>query len=109
MRLLQRGHKSSLLALSWGGLRDGLSIALALSIPDLQSHTWIFATTYLVFIFSVVLQGGILDLFLKRFSRFEWRQQTIPRLNDRLLRLARELVPSERIGLTMRSLDRNVA
>ena len=71
VRLLQPGHKSSLLTLSWGGLRGGLSIALALSIPDLQSRTWILATTYLVVVFSVVLQGGTLDLFLKRIGRFE--------------------------------------
>jgi CPA1 family monovalent cation:H+ antiporter len=70
VRLLQPGHKSSLLTLSWGGLRGGLSIALALSIPDLQSHTWILATTYLVVVFSIVLQGGTLDLFLKRVGKF---------------------------------------
>ena len=66
LRLLQPGHASSLLTLSWGGLRGGLSIALALSIPQLQSHTWILGTTYLVVVFSVVIQGGTLDLFLKR-------------------------------------------
>jgi len=71
VRLLQRGHKSSLLTLSWGGLRGGLSIALALSIPDLQNRTWILATTYLVVVFSVVLQGGTLDLFLKKVRRFD--------------------------------------
>jgi monovalent cation:H+ antiporter, CPA1 family len=71
VRLLQPGHGSSLLTLSWGGLRGGLSIALALSVPDLQSRTWILATTYLVVVFSVVLQGGTLDLFLKRIGRFE--------------------------------------
>jgi CPA1 family monovalent cation:H+ antiporter len=71
VRLLQPGHRSSLLTLSWGGLRGGLSIALALSVPDLQSHTWILATTYLVVVFSVVLQGGTLDLFLRRLGRFE--------------------------------------
>ena len=68
VRVLQRGHQSSLLTLSWGGLRGGLSIALALSVPQLQSHTWILATTYLVVVFSVVLQGGTLDLFLKRIG-----------------------------------------
>ena len=68
VRLLQPGHKSSLLTLSWGGLRGGLSIALALSVPDIQSHTWILATTYLVVVFSVVLQGGTLDLFLGRLA-----------------------------------------
>ena len=71
VRLLQRGHKSSLLTLSWGGLRGGLSIALALSIPDLQNRTWILATTYLVVVFSVVLQGGTLDLFLRKARRFD--------------------------------------
>jgi CPA1 family monovalent cation:H+ antiporter len=71
VRLLQRGHKSSLLTLSWGGLRGGLSIALALSVPDLQNRTWILATTYLVVVFSVVLQGGTLDLFLKKVGRFD--------------------------------------
>ena len=66
VRLLQPGHESSLLTLSWGGLRGGLSIALALSVPDLQNHTWILATTYLVVVFSVIFQGGTLDLFLSR-------------------------------------------
>jgi monovalent cation:H+ antiporter, CPA1 family len=70
VQLLQPGHASSLLTLSWGGLRGGLSIALALSVPDLHSHTWILATTYLVVVFSVVLQGGTLDLFLQRIGRF---------------------------------------
>jgi CPA1 family monovalent cation:H+ antiporter len=68
VRLLQPGHESSLLTLSWGGLRGGLSIALALSVPGLQNRTWILATTYLVVVFSVVFQGGTLDLFLKRVT-----------------------------------------
>jgi CPA1 family monovalent cation:H+ antiporter len=70
VRWLQPGHQSSLLTLSWGGLRGGLSIALALSVPAAQSHTWILATTYLVVVFSVVFQGGTLDLFLKRAGKF---------------------------------------
>ena len=70
VRLLQPGHLSSLLTLSWGGLRGGLSIALALSVPTPQSRTWILATTYLVVVFSVVIQGGTLDIFLKRMGKF---------------------------------------
>jgi CPA1 family monovalent cation:H+ antiporter len=68
IRLFQRNHKSSLLALSWGGLRGGLSIALALSVPADQGRTWILATTYVVVVFSIVIQGGSMDLFLRRFS-----------------------------------------
>jgi CPA1 family monovalent cation:H+ antiporter len=66
VRLFQRRHRSSLLILGWGGLRGGLSIALALSVPAAHNRTWILATTYLVVVFSVVVQGGTLDLILKR-------------------------------------------
>jgi CPA1 family monovalent cation:H+ antiporter len=66
VRWLQRGHESSFMTLTWGGLRGGLSIALALSVPESQGRGWILATTYIVVVFSVVVQGGTLDLFLQR-------------------------------------------
>lgn len=68
IRLLRREHRSSILALSWGGLRGGLSIALALSVPVGEGRAWILATTYIVVVFSIVIQGGSMDLFLRRFS-----------------------------------------
>ena len=71
IRLFHRDHRSSLLALSWGGLRGGLSIALALSVPASQGRSWILATTYIVVVFSIVFQGGSLDLFLRRYSRID--------------------------------------
>jgi CPA1 family monovalent cation:H+ antiporter len=70
VRLFQPGHESSILTLSWGGLRGGLSIALALSVPAPQSHGWILPATYLVVVFSVLVQGGTLDLFLKRIGHY---------------------------------------
>lgn len=66
LRRIQPGHQSSVLTLGWGGLRGGLSIALALSVPAALSQNWILAATYLVVVFSVVVQGGTLDLFLQR-------------------------------------------
>jgi CPA1 family monovalent cation:H+ antiporter len=68
VRMLQRGHQSSFTTLTWGGLRGGLSIALALSVPENMGRGWILATTYIVVVFSIVIQGGTLDLFLKRFG-----------------------------------------
>jgi monovalent cation:H+ antiporter, CPA1 family len=68
IRLFRREHRSSILALSWGGLRGGLSIALALSVPVGEGRAWILATTYIVVVFSIVIQGGSMDLFLRRFS-----------------------------------------
>lgn len=70
VRVLQRNHKTSFLTLTWGGLRGGLSLALALSVPASQGRPWILATTYLVVVFSIVVQGGTLDLFLKRFQGY---------------------------------------
>ena len=71
IRFLQKDHETSFLTLTWGGLRGGLSIALALSIPEAQGRTWILATTYLVVVFSILVQGGTLGLFLKRFNKTE--------------------------------------
>ncbi len=70
VRMLQRNHRTSFLTLTWGGLRGGLSLALALSVPPSQGRPWILATTYLVVVFSIVIQGGTLDLFLKRFQGY---------------------------------------
>jgi CPA1 family monovalent cation:H+ antiporter len=64
-RLCQRGYKSSLFVLTWGGLRGGLSIALALSVPETLGRTWILGATYLVVVFSIVIQGGSMDWFLR--------------------------------------------
>ena len=55
IRLFRREHLSSILTLSWGGLRGGLSIALALSVPVGEGRSWILATTYIVVVFSIVI------------------------------------------------------
>jgi CPA1 family monovalent cation:H+ antiporter len=62
------GRHSSVLALSWGGLRGGLSIALALTVPANEGRPWILTATYIVVVFSIVIQGGSMDLFLRRFN-----------------------------------------
>ena len=67
VQLLQRGHRSSLTVLTWGGLRGGLSIALALSVPEHLGRDWILVATYTVVVFSILIEGGTMDLFLKRF------------------------------------------
>lgn len=69
LRTLQPGHQSSIRILSWGGLRGGLSLALALSVPQGEGRTWILVATYSVVLFSIVVQGGSMDLILKRLLR----------------------------------------
>ncbi len=44
--------------LTWGGLRGGLAIALALSVgPELPAAPTLLALTYVVVVFSIVVQG----------------------------------------------------
>jgi CPA1 family monovalent cation:H+ antiporter len=70
VRVCQKDFRSSVKTLTWGGLRGGLSIALALSVPATlgQMHTgkWIFGATYIVVVFSIILQGGSLQFALAR-------------------------------------------
>jgi NhaP-type Na+/H+ or K+/H+ antiporter len=69
VRLIRRGHTSSVLVLTWGGLRGGLCIALALSVPEALGHTWMVGATYVVVVFSIVLQGGSMDRILRWRNR----------------------------------------
>jgi CPA1 family monovalent cation:H+ antiporter len=71
IRWAGQARESSVLVLTWGGLHGGLSLALALALPLADGRTWILATTYIVVVFSMVLQGGSLGLFLRRFKSAE--------------------------------------
>lgn len=66
VRLIQPHHSSSTFVLAWGGLRGGLSIALALSVPESLGRSWILGATYIVVVFSILVQGGSMDWFLRR-------------------------------------------
>jgi monovalent cation:H+ antiporter, CPA1 family len=52
--------------MTWGGLRGGISIALALSIPPSPERPLILAVTYAVVIFSILVQGTTIKGLVKR-------------------------------------------
>ena len=52
--------------LVWGGLRGGISIALALSLPPSPYRDAIVAATYVVVIFSVLVQGSTVGPMIRR-------------------------------------------
>lgn len=55
--------------LTWAGVRGGISVALALSVPDNPAKPAILAATYAVVIFSIVVQGSTLGIVAKRTIR----------------------------------------
>ena len=54
--------------LTWGGLRGGISVALALSIPAGPQKSLIVTMTYLVVAFSILVQGLTLARVARRFG-----------------------------------------
>ena len=59
--------KNAPLMLTWGGLRGGISIALALSIPNaLPDKSLLVTITYAVVLFSVIGQGLTMERLIRR-------------------------------------------
>ena len=52
--------------LTWGGLRGGISIALALSLPSGPERSALITVTYVVVVFSILVQGLTLPRLLRR-------------------------------------------
>lgn len=56
------------LIMTWGGLRGGISIALALSLPAAMNKDIILSITYCIVIFSILIQGITLGPIVKRIK-----------------------------------------
>lgn len=54
------------LIMTWGGLRGGISIALALSLPAAMNKDIILSITYCIVIFAILVQGITLGPIVKR-------------------------------------------
>jgi CPA1 family monovalent cation:H+ antiporter len=52
--------------LTWGGLRGGISVALALSMPAGAPRGTLIALTYCVVVFSVLVQGLTIGRVVRR-------------------------------------------
>ena len=55
--------------LTWGGLRGGIAVALALSLPLGAERETILVATYMVVVFSVVVQGLSIESLMRRWER----------------------------------------
>ncbi len=52
--------------LTWAGLRGGISIALALTLPESEVRDLILYTTYVVVVFSIIVQGLTIGKLVKK-------------------------------------------
>lgn len=56
------------LIMTWGGLRGGISIALALSLTNEMHRELFLVITYIIVVFSIIGQGLTVEYVVKRFT-----------------------------------------
>ena len=61
--------KGAVPVLIWGGLRGGIAVALALSLPDMEYKAAILSITYGVVLFSIIVQGLTVKPLVERMVR----------------------------------------
>jgi len=54
--------------LVWGGLRGGISVALALSLPEGEFRDLVLFLTYIIVVFSIVVQGLTIGPFIRKLT-----------------------------------------
>jgi monovalent cation:H+ antiporter, CPA1 family len=67
LKLRSEFPKGVVTILTWAGLRGGISVALALSLPPSPEKDLIVTSTYIVVLFSIVVQGMTIKKVLGKF------------------------------------------
>ena len=66
VRFQRNFTRGEIVVMTWAGLRGGLSMAMALSLPDFPDKEIILSATYMVVVFSVLVQGLTLSGVIRR-------------------------------------------
>ncbi len=67
LRKKYRFSPGAIRILTWAGLRGGISVALALSLPPIPEKPLLLTCTYLVVLFSILVQGLTIKRVLRRY------------------------------------------
>lgn len=74
--LLGKLNVNNVLILAWAGLRGGISIAMALSLPDSQYKEGILSGCYFIVLFSTIGQGLSINTLIAALDRKALKSQT---------------------------------
>ena len=66
MKFRREFSPNAIKVLTWGGLRGGISVALALSLSASSEREIILMMTYVVVVFSILVQGLTIGKLVKR-------------------------------------------
>ena len=59
-------ERGDIIILAWAGLRGGISVALALALPEIAEKPIILTATYAVVVFTILIQGLSIEPLIKR-------------------------------------------